>query len=442
MKYVFLVSYFLFSFFTAFSQNDPVKQLVSDIKSFTNDRKLNDFLLKKKLIPFSGSDTAILFPVSQVKVDVFRKNLFGDAKNEVVIQLRQEGNHVVSIFYYDQQELKKVPGHLIDLPYEGYGYGEQSFVFSFENIFSENEFSVAVKRHYLYNRYTTSTVELYRVKKDTIEQFYMFEEDESTYSGVFAYDYSRSCTYSFELDNNTYPKLLVKKVKFFTMNQSVSEISGKVSEGTYTERVSFAQKTPAEKKSDSLTWNKYLVRRSDDLKWINNNVKCDSFTTVYLDERFLEHFIQNVNKMPKLAQFYEFHDEEKYHECCFAWIRKNQLYVQSKPDSTGNSKSTVYQLKAPVSAILKKEINPKRLFYIGGKIFYAQKDTIIKDTENSGIIQFSDSTAHFNPYRYQDKIHLEINGEKNNIGIPLSELAPYIKPELLIEFENCCKEQK
>ncbi|MCR6640547.1 MAG: hypothetical protein NVV82_16495 [Sporocytophaga sp.] len=119
-----------------------MKQLLTSIKSFTDDDKLNDFLRRQKLIPQDNTDSTNHFHVREMKIDVFRKNLFGDAKEEVILQLREPESYAINIFYYDQQQLKKTPGQIIDQPYIYMGFLRRNLLFLLKIFFQKMNFQL------------------------------------------------------------------------------------------------------------------------------------------------------------------------------------------------------------------------------------------------------------------------------------------------------------
>ncbi|GAL86680.1 hypothetical protein MYP_3910 [Sporocytophaga myxococcoides] len=446
MRFFIIFFYIGFSSLSSFAQIDPLQQLLTSIKSFTDDDKLNDFLRRQKLIPQDKDDARNYFHVKEIKIDVFRKNLFGDAKDEFIMQLREPGIYAVNVFYYEQHQLKKTPGQIIDHPHQ-FGFPEGKFTFSFENIFSENEFSIVAKRPSGFNRTADLTVELYRIHQDTIHKFYDFIEKHYSYSGPVSHasNYSNSIrsTYSFNLVKNIYPKVLVQKVTSHSMIQDGYDV-GREDSISYIERVSFAQGKPVIEKTNLHSKTKLFVLYSKDLKYINDNIVYDTNTTLYLGEYFLFHQLLNPKSIPKLEEVYLLvnQENEKFHACSYAWIKNNLLYVKSKPNERGNSNIITYKLRPRVSSILKKDVDPKILFYfyneIGeGEIFNSPQASKVKDSKYTAMIQFSDTTLVFNPYRYKDKkIYLEISGDEKRVSMPLSQIAVYIKPEFLVKFEN------
>lgn len=219
---------------------------------------------------------------------------------------------------------------------------------------------------------------------------------------------------------------------------------GRVDSSSYIEQVIFAQGKPVIKKTNIHNKRKLFVLSSKDLKYINDNAECDSNTTLYLGEYFLSHQFLNPKSMPKLEEVYLLVNEEneKFHACSYAWIKNNLLYVKSKPKAGRNSNIVTYKLRPRVSSILKKDFDPKKLFYVynesgEGTFKYIPKVLSIKDSKYTDSIQFSDTTLVFNPYRYEDKkVYLEITGDEKWVSIPLTKIADYIKPELLNKFEN------
>jgi hypothetical protein len=167
-------------------------------------------------------------------------------------------------------------------------------------------------------------------------------------------------------------------------------------------------------------------------------------TTIYLGEYFLTNHLLNLNEKSELEEAYDMINDwnEKIHACSYALIKNNLLYVKSKPKAGGNSNIVTYKLRPRVSSILKKDFDPKKLLYVynesgEGAFKYFPKTLSIKDSPYTDSIQFSDTTLVFNPYRYEDKkVYLEITGDEKWVSIPLSQIAVYIKPELLNKFEN------
>jgi hypothetical protein len=269
MRYFIIFFYIGFSSLNAFAQIDPLKQLLTSIRSFTDDDKLNDFLRRQKLIPHDNTDSANHFHVSEMKIDVFRKNLFGDAKEEVILQLRDPESYAINIFYYDQQQLKKTPGNIIYFKPFDIGFSDQKFNFSFENIFAENEFSVIVKRPSGFNRSAALTVELHQVNKDTIMLLYDFSAHEysSSFTSFSSYSNSLSNDYSFKLVNNAYPKVLIQKVTSYSMEQNGYDV-GREDSSSYIEQVIFSQGKSVVKKTNIHNKQKLFVLSSKDLKYM------------------------------------------------------------------------------------------------------------------------------------------------------------------------------
>jgi hypothetical protein len=227
-----------------FSQIKSEIEISNTIKGFKSNSELKRYLIKHKLIPVS-KDTTTLFHTGKIQVDIFKKNLFQDLEDEIVIQLRENLSYSVNVFYYKNKVLTKVPGQIFVAPKkeDSYGYS-QSLTFSFENIFKPSCFSIVSRNYSEYIRTTMEKIKIWDIREDTIYQVYAFDLSNSTYSGVRIYNFKTDGKYDFVSLNNGYPKVLnihqeINNEDNMSRNDEGKIISGDITEGFIKKEVYF-----------------------------------------------------------------------------------------------------------------------------------------------------------------------------------------------------------
>ncbi len=198
---------------------NSLTELTTQIKACKTDFELNQFLIKNDFVSTQlkkedvGYDEenpdTILFNVDSLKIDVFRKNLFGNTRNEIVIQLRQYGVYYINVFEINaSNEITKVPGFIANYFTDQFAMNEQAFSFYFENIRSSDQFVIIARSESSYIRSNSSGVIIWQVVPDEIIEVYNFLAQSSTYSGLMIYSYSMDQPYKFVLQSS-YPKKLI-----------------------------------------------------------------------------------------------------------------------------------------------------------------------------------------------------------------------------------------
>ncbi|MFN8415250.1 MAG: hypothetical protein U0U66_02860 [Cytophagaceae bacterium] len=232
-KYIFIILA-MTCLFEVFSQNTLESELVKKIKSFKTDKQLNDFLVENKMIPES-EDSSYFFHVGRIQTDIFKKNIFNDLEEEVILQLRENKRYAVNVFYYKNKNLIKIPGYILEKSYSDPGYGEQIFTFHFENIFMLNDYSIVCRHYTEFNRTTYEKYSVWDICKDSLMIVYEFELNSSTYSGILTYDYSTIGNYGFVTLNNEYPKVLNINKKIKNINNAQRNDESELVSGIITE---------------------------------------------------------------------------------------------------------------------------------------------------------------------------------------------------------------
>src|SRR6478609_8817812 len=196
----------------AYAQFSSENDLVTKIKACSDDVSLNMFLMRYDLIPM---DSVNRFHKSEIKIDVFKKNLFGSAESEIVIQLRQPYNYAVSVYYYEGRVFKKVPGNL-HCYFNGAGYVDQTFTFSFEPVFKANEYTIITKTLYSpgINRIINEFNQIYKVTTAQLDPVYEYNASYNYSPDPLTNDYSSTTEANLILIKNTYPKILVLNTRF------------------------------------------------------------------------------------------------------------------------------------------------------------------------------------------------------------------------------------
>lgn len=201
----FLVSYLI----PSFGQINSIDQLKSHILNIKNDSLLNDFLSKNDLIKkVENNQQEIRFHSDNIKIEIIKKNLFGDTLPEFVFQITEFKNskeYNLNFFYLDSNRLKKVKGQIGEYFNE---VGEYSYSIDFENIFSPEKYCLLIKTNSLYNRTTSTNIDIVTITTDFIKPIYSFVQSYSSYSGIKSYNYSTEINYKFISPNKRYPKVL------------------------------------------------------------------------------------------------------------------------------------------------------------------------------------------------------------------------------------------
>lgn len=185
---------------------ESVDEIINLIKSQQTDEALNDFLVEHDFIEgdewkirndwTNSSKDSFVFHADKIKVDIFKKNLFGEPGNEIIFQLREEGVYSVNVFYFDGKIIKKVPEFIFSLI-----HGEK-FIFYFENIAAENVFSLVSKSSLWHQRTFTETMIIWNIQPTGITRIYSMDTKYTSYSGVLTYNFNTTRDYHFELRRN------------------------------------------------------------------------------------------------------------------------------------------------------------------------------------------------------------------------------------------------
>lgn len=171
----------------------------------------------------------VSFSTDQIKIDIFRKNLFGSKGEEVILQLRQENMNYINVFYTEGGFLKKVPGFITHLGNIYIDYHNEKFIFYFENISNRNINSIITKTNYTYARHVDESYAIWDIQPDSIREVYDITTIYFSYSGVMIYQYDTKRKFQFVGDN--YPKTLLieeKTVNYENMEftQELDTLSG------------------------------------------------------------------------------------------------------------------------------------------------------------------------------------------------------------------------
>lgn len=177
----------------------------------------NDFLQEEFALNLSAyQEDSVAFTLKGMEVDLFMKNLMGDAQEEMVIQLREEKRNwmelcAVSIFHLENNQWQKVQGH-ISSPYLSAGYADGSFHFLFEEIATKGIFNMITSRSYTYNARTEVTeFNIITVTPQKISSLVSWSKSYSSYSGSLDRNYVSNTYHRFESNTkeNPYPKQLI-----------------------------------------------------------------------------------------------------------------------------------------------------------------------------------------------------------------------------------------
>lgn len=174
--------------------------------------------------PFPEENDSILFDLELFKIDVFRKNLFGDEREEMIVQLRQSftlgpadrlpRHSYWSVFILEQKKevWQKVPGSIS--PYENADtrqYQQPSFSFRFQSIKSEETFNLISSETHHHNLREEMTKTIWEAGESGIYKVMSWTSYVSNSRGDFRDDWHQKSTATFSLDG--WPKQLTVKSK-------------------------------------------------------------------------------------------------------------------------------------------------------------------------------------------------------------------------------------
>lgn len=192
-------------------QFNSINDLIKKIHSFENDNALNVFLEKNDMISRNpnqmsslqtGRDS-LIFKAGKIKVDTFRKNLFGNNKKETVLQLRSKGVYSINVFFKTEKGIKKTPGFLSHV-YGNDRYRNQDFLFYFESIAKPKQFTIITKRSHGFRRALLEKIKVWDVTRDGFKDVISFYTKNSQ---TFASSNTRNTTKNYEFKGG-YPKKL------------------------------------------------------------------------------------------------------------------------------------------------------------------------------------------------------------------------------------------
>lgn len=203
-------------------QYTSAQALKDSIQAFKTNTLLNaylienDFITEELTLDLSAHQMdSTAFTTDGIEIDVFTKNLMGDHREELVIQLREQRGwlqiHSVSIFHFKNGNWLKVPGQLSS-PQLPPGRMESNFYFMFEEVAAKGRFNIITSVHYVHNARTEATdFELISVTPQKITTLLSWSKSYSSYSGWL--DYFQNSGTSHHLVSKSpekpYPKQLV-----------------------------------------------------------------------------------------------------------------------------------------------------------------------------------------------------------------------------------------
>ncbi len=161
---------------------------------------------KRNLPIITNENDTVSFSVDKIKIDIFNKNLFGSATDEIVMQLRQENIYFVNVFYKKDGKLFKVPNFISHLANIYTGYFNENFIFYFENIAQPNVHSIITKSRYFYNYHWEEEITMWDIQPDSIREVYSTLVSDHTSSAGWHRFHSTKRTLNFQDDS--FPKSL------------------------------------------------------------------------------------------------------------------------------------------------------------------------------------------------------------------------------------------
>ena len=334
MRSKILVSLLILIFFrssTLFGQLE-IKSIVAEIKNAESDEALQQYLIANELINAGQDSDVYFFSYKDVKIDVFRKNLFGDKENEIILQIRDKQSYVINCYYYDNATLKKIHGQIEAFSFDGEGTYLEKFIFYFEEIFNKDEFAIIAKESTNYQRFHGDRISIYKVSDNGLVRFYDFESKAFSYSGLMLYEYFTKVDYHFELRDNMYPKVLVKHSTFFNKRRNnggdfIVLLSGSVEQGWSEEVVTFANGNKLIEKTDAHKDQLLFVNSVEDIKQIHKNRRKDiQGFQVCISYPFIEYSCQNPFQVSGLEEG-SFMGTELYKPCLDAYIKDDVLHL-------------------------------------------------------------------------------------------------------------------
>lgn len=213
------------------------------IRSQPSSLALNKYLrehdmMNIKYSPFSEENDSVLFDLDLIKIDVFKKNLFGDEREEMIVQLRQKftigPNDPLprypywSVFILQQKHgvWEKVPGSLSPYHYhDTRQYQLPGFTFEFESIKSPESFSLISKQFYNHNLREETSKTIWEITSDTIYAVMSWTTYVNNVRGDFRDLWGQTSTSTFSSDK--WPKTLIVNTK----RESDHEMYFKTSDG-------------------------------------------------------------------------------------------------------------------------------------------------------------------------------------------------------------------
>lgn len=197
--------------------------LKDSLGSCATDQLLNAYLIKNDFIPeefalnlSAYQEDSIAFTMKGMEVDLFMKNLMGDAQEEMVIQLREEKRnsmklHAISVFHIKNEQWHKVLGQ-ISSPVLGLGYIETHLHFTFIEIAAKDRFNIVISKNYEHNARTEATeLSIVTITPEKLGYLLSWTKRYSTRSGSRNHYYESNTGHRFEpkSQERPYPKQLV-----------------------------------------------------------------------------------------------------------------------------------------------------------------------------------------------------------------------------------------